>query len=210
MPSYKPAIKKKILTLLSEYSSAESLLDALSKDPKWENERLPDPKTIRNWRKKKDDNEPRLMVQEKKLARQHDIEIFKKSEEIMSETKAIAHMNRLQTPDWSIRSKWWPDTNYYLWFFSFEGNRYVNRNLDKLCKKWLDAFYNLEDSAATYFFSEGDRYAFMPAGYQHYIHCTDEAQPEYQRAFKELESLSKEAKKAYIKYREAIKQTLYI
>ena len=128
----------------------------------------------------------------------------------MKETKTIAHIQQLETPDWSIQHDHWPETAHYLWFFSYEGNQYVDPNLVKLCQKWVNAFNDLESSAVKYFYTEGDRYVFMPAGYDHYIHRTDEEQPEYKKAFSELASLAQKALKAYIKYREVIRLTLYV
>jgi len=142
----------------------------------------------------------------KDLARQHDISIFKKSEEIMNEQKVIGHMKKLHTPDWSILAKWWPETDHYLYYFSLPGNQYVDHNLARQCEKWLDALHKLESLAARHFYIEGERYVFMPVGYQHYIDSTDEDK----QAFRELESLASKALKIYVRYRKAIITILYV
>ncbi len=46
--------------------------------------------------------------------------------------------------------------------------------------------------------------------YQHYLNDTDEEQPKYKEIASKLATLAKNAYKAYIDYREAIKTTLFV
>ena len=203
-------VREKVFELLKEGYSPEKIVDVLSRDSDWNKEDVPTPKTIRNWLKQSAVKKPVLTGREKDLARQRDILIFKKSDEILKEGNVIYYTDKLQTPDWPYRSSILDKIAEYCHYFSLEGNKYIDNQISELCDKFINALITVHDLAATYYFTEGDRTVFMPAGYQHYLNGTDEGQPEYKEAARQLATLAKKTYKAYINYRNAIKTTLYI
>ena len=80
-------VREKVFELLGEGLSAEKIIAELTRDPQWNKEDIPTPKTTRNWLTQESNIRPRLIVQERTLARNHDIRIFKESEQIMNEQK---------------------------------------------------------------------------------------------------------------------------
>jgi hypothetical protein len=154
------------------------------------------------------------------LVRQHDIEIFNKSDAIMSEAKL---KNFLWPLDGGPPIYYYSQADYvsqYLDFFSYVGNQYIDTELKTINQTLCDALTELGTFLHHEFrtpdrITHGDeKYSRLIPGELSHMHYSGEGDMEddkrYWNYFEQLQTLNNKCKECFNKYRIYISETLFL
>lgn len=148
--------------------------------------------------------------------RQHDIDIFEKSDAMMNEQGLEGFLWNLEMNEFCMRSQW-IKVDKFLQFFNYESNRYVSRTLYELAEKVCDTLDELckflDDKIYPYRLGDGSDVELCL--YPDYEVVGDQklTRQEWEEQFHcyvaELKKLVLSARQAYKAYRIAIRQILF-
>ena len=217
--TYPEKVREKVSELLKDRLSPEKVVDSLTKDSMWIKSDIPTPKTIRNWLWK--DKQKQLHLTKYQLAstKRHDIDIFKKSNDLMSEEKLLDFLWPLDGGPPIYYHDKADKVAQFLNFFSYEGNQYIDPMLKNMCKILCDSLTKL----GTFLYHEfrtpdridhGDaKYSRLIPGELSHMHYSGEGDMEddqrYWKYFEELKNLQANCQSCVKKYRASIRDLLY-
>jgi hypothetical protein len=205
--AYSKKVKDRALKLADDGNSPKKIADILSADQEFNNEKIPDERTIRGWRDSRESLETKTTPEQRELVFQHDRKVFNKLDRIMNDRNFFAYFYELSAGA-SIRHKNAFKLDKYLYFAYLESNKHVDKKLKMLFQTFLLKHSELNQHISSHTFisdTDNDRYQVMP-----YVHRQGMSSNEVNDYFNRFYELVKSTEKAYKKYRAAVRGTLYL
>jgi hypothetical protein len=207
--TYDIKIKKLALDLHNEgITSAEKICEKLYAKYPSKTEKLT-ARTIRKWIK---DGENSSQQDERIIG--FDINIFKKSDMILSEQNLRVFLNDLFCAN-GVRDKYDNSVQKYLWFFSYESNKYISPKIQSKHKNLIDALNSLMLFMDKHFYppDSGSVYCsklWVPGPYHFEGEMFYHSRDKYVELQTELHDLAQKAQQAYLEYRSIVKLILVL
>lgn len=212
---YPKKIIERAIQLADEGHSAERIVELMSKETEWKDD-IPTARTVRNWLKKERYAQEYPLTEE---MREHDREVFKKSDEILNEDRLDTLIHRLL-----IGNRYYFEEIVMLFrcasFFEKESNKYVIPNLRQQCVKcckMIDRLSHFMELHSYYLGVKDDelgmKYKLIAGGdYDRFYNNLKDGQiQKVERIFSnKADRIARECRDAYKEYRSAVRETLYL
>ena len=200
--AYPKKVKERALQLRDsdESISAEKISDILSKEF---GEDI-SPRTIRLWLEKERNIKECTLTEE---VREYDKKVFKKLDRMMNDKDFYEYFYLLRAGH-SSHCRKIEKLDKYSYYTQFESSKHVYPFFRTLFNDFLNKLGELERHTTPHSFADdGNREIIRVMPYEHRKYMSEDEFQEYTNKFMELVDI---AEKAYIKYRAAIRDTLYI
>ena len=154
-------------------------------------------------------------LEQRKQTKEHDLKIFRESDEILRELR-LSDIANVLFGDHSIDRDDFYRLTQWCEFFEETGKQYLDKRLIKQSQELLQVLTQLTYFIATNFFTMRDQNPRITRKYLKPDFNIDRGDPSpeqeaaYRRYADELQQLTMTARKQYTKYRFAIKQTLMV
>jgi len=158
------------------------------------------------------DTQRQISQPDSKEILEHDNNIFKEYDDILSEkdvrdiTYRLLSRNELHVDNGTKLAK-------FQWFTSYEGKKYVSTVLRRECENFLDSVYELGVFVDKHFYSADiEHYSelWVPSSHQYNHQWEPEIWEEYHKLEAELHGITEKILEAYKSYRAAVRTTLIL
>jgi hypothetical protein len=154
-----------------------------------------------------------LSTEEKARGIAHDTELFNESDAILGESDVrniyigLSAGNELL---WDVQIK----LQKFMWFFDYEGNKYVSRIIREKCEEFISSADELGKFVGQYFYPSEDREPkselWIPSHIRYKFEWPEETWEEYHKLEPELHRLANMMLEAYKSYRAAVRDIIIV